>query len=92
MTTIELKHNDHAERGGSAVRLPVFLVSSCNAMTTIELRREAKHGVQRCCHAAMLARRPRRGGVAWVAQRGDAGSRCVIDDADRWMDERRGEG
>ena len=39
----------------------------------------------------MLARRPRRGGVAWAAQRGDAGSRCVIDDADRWMDERRGE-
>ena len=39
----------------------------------------------------MLALRPRRGGVAWAAQRGDAGSRCVIDDADRWMDERRGE-
>jgi hypothetical protein len=31
--------------------------------------------VQRCCHAAMLALRPRRGGVAWAAQRGDACSR-----------------
>ena len=51
---------------------PVVLVTACRPGHCLSCM--SPPCVQRC-HAAMLARRPRRGGVAWAAQRGDAGSR-----------------